>query len=140
MLLRAAGADGELRGFELQGAARALAVAAVHDELRHLGIGVRGVADALPGVVGSEPGGGDVRLAVLQLRLDCLHIGDRGHDERDAELLGKGARELELQAFGAVGAEIIGSGGVERDDPQLAARADFIERAGLRRAGADKKE
>ena len=126
-LLRAAGAHRDARGFELQRVARAHAAARIDHELRDARVGGGGSADAAPlGGVG-ERGGGDVGASRGELGLHGALVGDRVHAEPDAQPRGIGARQLELQPFGALRAEVVAGRQIERDHAQLAARADLLE-------------
>src|SRR5207237_5794199 len=60
-------------------------------------------------------------------------VGERVDRELDAKARGVGAHELELEPLGALRAEVITGRQVQRDDAQLAPRADLIECA--RRVG-----
>ena len=93
-----------------------------------------------PGLVGGDARGGDVGAAGYKLGLHAPSVGHGRDDERHAQLLRERARQLELEPFRAVRAEVERGGTVERDDAQLAARADLVEGPGLGRAARGNRQ
>ena len=125
-LLRAAGAHRNLRRLELQRVARLHAVALVHHQLRDERVGIRRIGDPRPVGGTGEGGGGDVGAAGGELRLRGALVGHRIHVELHAQGGGIGARQIELQPFGALRAEVVAGRQVERHHAQLAAGADLL--------------
>ena len=126
-LLRTAGAHREFRRFQLQRRPRLHAAALVEHQLRDARVGLGRIACAAPvGRVG-ERGRGDIGAAGGEFRLHRALIGERGHHEVHAEARGVGTRQLVLQPLGALRAQVVTGRQIERDDAQLAARADRIK-------------
>ncbi len=134
VLLGAPGTDGEARRFQLQGAPRSLAIATVDHQLRDTAIGCRSISRLAPLVVRGDLSGGNVRAPGGEGFPHGIVIGYRVDDQLDAQLSGELPRDLELQAFRALGAQVVARRDVQRDDLDLPALADPLQRGGLRLA------
>ena len=132
-LLGTPGAHREPRRLELQRLARLHVPALIDHQLRDARVGRGRRARAAPVRRVGERGRGDVGAAGGELRLHGRLVGERVDRELDAKARGVGAHELELEPLGALRAEVITGRQVQRDDAQLAPRADLIECA--RRVG-----
>jgi hypothetical protein len=134
-LLRAAGAHRQPRRLQLQRLARPRAAAQVDDQLRDVGVGCGRHAGPAPVSRVAERGGGDIRAPGGELRLHGALVGDRVDGEAHAELLREALRQLELQAFGALRAEVVAGGEIQRHNPQLAGRP-YLRRSRVRQPAA----
>jgi len=135
-LLRTAGAHREFRGFQLQRVPRLHPAAVVDDQLRDARVGLRRVSDAAPVGRAGERCRGDIGAAGDEFRLQRFLVVERIHGECHAQACRIGTRQIELQPLAPLRAQVVTGRQIERDDAQLAARADRIEGHGRNPAAA----